>query len=57
MKVYTPEEVAEIMKISKMTVYRHIKKGILRASKIGQKYRISEEQLQAYFDDNEEKPK
>ena len=55
MKVYTPEEVAAMLKVSKITVYRHIKQGLLRASKIGQQYRISEEQLKDYFDGNEEK--
>lgn len=53
MKVYTPEEVANMMKVSTMTIYRHINKGLLRASKIGQKYRISEEQLHDYFYNNE----
>ncbi|PKF85652.1 DNA-binding protein [Bacillus sp. BA3] len=57
MKVYTPEEVAAMLKVSKITVYRHIKQGLLRASKIGQQYRISEEQLKDYFDGNEEKVK
>ena len=55
MKVYTPEEVATMLKVNKVTVYRHIRSGLLRASKIGQQYRISEEQLKDYFDGNEEK--
>ncbi|MFJ7680424.1 helix-turn-helix domain-containing protein [Peribacillus sp. NPDC097198] len=33
-------------------MYRHIKQGLLRASKIGQQYRISEEQLKEYFEGN-----
>ena len=38
--VYTPQETIEILKISDSTFRRLIRKGILRAAKIGGQYRI-----------------
>lgn len=39
-KVYTPEQVAEILQLSKNTVYNLINKGEIVAKKIGKVYRI-----------------
>lgn len=45
-RVLTPEEVAQIMKVSLKTVYRWISAGKLGASQVGYKtYRIFEEDL------------
>ena len=38
--VYTTDETREILKISKSTVKRLLKKGLIRANKIGGQYRI-----------------
>lgn len=38
--VYTTEEVQGLLKISESTVKRLLKKGIIRASKVGKQYRI-----------------
>ena len=38
--VYTTGEVQELLKISESTVKRLLKKGILRANKVGGQYRI-----------------
>lgn len=38
--VYTTAETQEILKISKSTIKRLLKKGILRANKVGGQYRI-----------------
>ena len=43
-KLYTIQEVAEMLKVSKKTIYRYIKCGKLKATKIGQ-WRIKEEDL------------
>ena len=40
-KFYTPQEVAKILNISTLTVYRWIKSGKLKAAKVGKWY-ISE---------------
>ena len=39
-EVYTPQEAISILKISDSTFRRLIRKGILRAAKIGGQYRI-----------------
>lgn len=39
-KVYTPEQVAEILQLSKATVYSLIARGEIAAQKIGKVYRI-----------------
>ncbi len=39
-EVYTPKEAQEILKISSSTLKRLIKKGLIRANKIGGQYRI-----------------
>ena len=44
----TPEEVAEILKIKKNTVYELIKRGDLAAYRIGRKYRIEMKDVEAY---------
>ena len=46
--VLTPQEVAEILKITKNTVYELIKRGELNAYKVGKKLRIDTDDLEAY---------
>jgi putative molybdopterin biosynthesis protein len=48
-KVFTPQEVADRLKIKKATVYELIKRGELNATKIGRQIRISQEQLDHYL--------
>jgi excisionase family DNA binding protein len=38
--VYTTSEARDILKISESTIKRLLKKGILRANKVGKQYRI-----------------
>ncbi len=44
-KLYTPLEAAEILKIKKNTVYEMIKRGTLKATKMGKQLRITESDL------------
>jgi excisionase family DNA binding protein len=46
----TVNEVAQLMRVSKMTVYRLIKQGDLPAVRIGKGYRILEEDVHLYLD-------
>ena len=39
-EIYTPEEARGLLKISKSTMHRSLKKGILKAAKVGGQYRI-----------------
>jgi len=43
--IYTPEEIADILKLSRRTIYTYIKEGKLQAFKIGKRWRVSEEAL------------
>ena len=45
-KLYTLQEVANILGYSRQTLYNNISKGRLQASKFGKEYRITEDQLQ-----------
>ena len=44
-KLYTPEEVAVNLKVSRKTIYNWIQEGRLKAIKIGHFWRISESEL------------
>lgn len=39
-EVYTPAETRQILKVSSSTMTRMIKKGLIRAAKVGKQYRI-----------------
>lgn len=57
MEAYTPDEVAQLFKISKHTVYELIKRGELRAFKVGNKMRIEQEEVNRYKLSMETSPK
>jgi len=42
-------EVAELMRVSNMTVYRLIRSGDLLATRVGRSYRIWEDDVAAYL--------
>ena len=45
----TVSEVAELMRVSTMTVYRLIKAGDLRAARVGRSYRLRTGEVDAYL--------
>ena len=47
-KLLTAKEAAEILKVRKNTVYDMIKRGDLKASKLGKQLRIRQEDLDLY---------
>jgi excisionase family DNA binding protein len=49
-KFLTVAEVASLMRVSKMTVYRLIKQGDLPAFRVGRAYRMREEDVRRYLD-------
>ena len=51
LKIYTVKEVADLLKVSKMTVSRYIQSGKLKSSKLGRMHRIIESDLKAFLDD------
>jgi excisionase family DNA binding protein len=45
----TVSEVAQLMRVSTMTVYRLIKAGELASVRVGKSYRISEDDVDSYI--------
>ena len=46
----TPEEVAKLLRIHVLTVYKYIQKDTLCAVRLGRNYRISQEALADFID-------
>ena len=51
----TPQEVSELLKITKNTVYELIKRGELPSYKIGKKIRIDMHDVEAYINNQKNK--
>ena len=48
-KVYTPEQVAEVLQLSKNTVYELINRGEIVAKRLGKVYRIAAQSISFAF--------
>lgn len=48
-KVYTVEEIQDILQVTKRTVYSYIKEGKLKAVKIGKYWRITDKALDEFL--------
>ncbi len=46
----TAEEVAEMLKVNIMTIYRYIKAGKIKAHKIGKNFRIEKTEFEAFLE-------
>jgi excisionase family DNA binding protein len=46
---YRAEELAEMLQVNIMTIYRYIKAGRLKAYKLGREYRIDRNEFQAFL--------
>ena len=49
-QVYTLEEVMEILKVSRRTIYSYIKADQLKAIKVGREWRVTEKALAAFLE-------
>lgn len=49
LRYLTVAEVAEVMRVSRMTVYRLTKSGELPAVRVGHSYRVPQDALDAYL--------
>lgn len=49
-RLLTVAEVAGVMRVSRMTVYRLIRRGQLKAVRVGRNYRVREEDLRGYLE-------
>ena len=50
-QLLTVAEVADLLRVSNMTVYRLIKAGQLGAIRVGKNYRIPQDDLDAYLEE------
>lgn len=48
-KVYTLDEIADILKVTKRTLYNYVKADKLHAVKMGKYWRVPEDSLQAFI--------
>ena len=46
---YKAEELAELLQVNIMTIYRYIKAGKLKAYKIGKEFRIDKEDFSSFL--------
>ena len=46
---YKAEELAELLEVNIMTIYRYIKAGRLKAYKLGREFRIEKNELNAFL--------
>ncbi len=51
MKIYTPEQAAEVLAVNRETVYKLLRSGKLKASRIGKLWRISEADLEQFMNE------
>lgn len=49
-RLLTVAEVAVVMRVSRMTVYRLIRRGQLKAIRVGRNYRVREDDLSGYLE-------
>ena len=50
-RLMTVVEVATVMRVSRMTVYRLIRRGHLKAIRVGRNYRVREDDLNEYLEE------
>jgi len=48
-KLFTLQEVADVMKVSRQTIYNYVTAKKLKATKYGKEYRVTEEDLKAFI--------
>ena len=49
LQAMTPDDVARRLKVTRLTIYRLLKRGEITAFKVGDQWRIDEEDLKAYI--------
>ena len=51
LEVYTPEEAACILKVTRRTMYSYLRDGALRSAKLGRIWRITRQDIEAFLAD------
>lgn len=52
MSFYKPADLAQLLDLNVMTIYRYIKSGRLKAYKIGKEFRIEKTDFVSFLDQN-----
>lgn len=47
---YTPAEVAKMLRVNIMTIYRYIKAGKIKAYKLGKEFRIDKKEYERFLE-------
>jgi acetyl-CoA synthetase len=55
-QLYTPQEVAEYLKVDVRTVYRWLREGQMNAIRFQREYRIAESDLREFLDRRRTRP-
>lgn len=55
MKIYTTNELQDILQVKKRTLYNYIKANQIKAIKLGREWRVTEEALQEFLEKGTEK--
>ena len=55
MKVYTLEELVEVLHVTRRTLYNYIREGKLKAVKMGKYWRVTEKQLEEFLSPSNQK--
>ena len=50
LRIYTCEEVCNILKIGQRTLYRYIADGKINGSRVGRQYRFTEDDIKEYME-------
>ncbi len=48
-KLYTIDEIAKVLKVTKRTIYNYIRSGAIKAIKIGKYWRVKHEDLEQFL--------
>ena len=56
-QLYTPQEVADYLKVDVRTVYRWLREGEMNAIRFQREYRIGESDLRDFFERHRTRPK
>jgi excisionase family DNA binding protein len=56
-QIYTPQEVADYLKVDVRTVYRWLREGELSAIRFQREYRITERDLRDFLERRRSRPK
>lgn len=55
MKVYTLEELVDVLQVTRRTLYNYIREGKLKAVKMGKYWRVTEKQLEEFLSPSNQK--